>query len=200
MRFRQLRLELDRAPAVLDPGAEVAETMQHVSEVGVQPPITRRPLERVAIAACRGLIAPEPRQQRCILVEGFDARIVRQQSLVVGDRLRSSTGGAQRASELRDGGGKLRPQLNCPSQARDRRLLFAGLEERAAEVSMGLRKSGLERDHAPVPRDRRRERATRALGVGEIAEGRCEARTKRERALAARDRRVRPFQPQQHLA
>ncbi len=76
--FRQPRLELDRPPAVLDRGAEVAEAMQHKPKVGVQPRITRRPFEQVAIAACRRLIAPEPCQQGRILVEDFGARVARQ--------------------------------------------------------------------------------------------------------------------------
>ncbi len=40
VRFRQPRLELDRPPAMLDRGAKVAEAMQHVTQVGVQPRIT----------------------------------------------------------------------------------------------------------------------------------------------------------------
>ena len=97
VRFRQPRLELDRPPAVRDRGPEVAEAMQHVTKVGVQPRITRRPFEQVTIAACRRLIAPEPCQQGRVLVEGFDTRVARQQSLVMGDRLRSATRSGQRA-------------------------------------------------------------------------------------------------------
>ena len=80
MRFRQLRLELDRPPAVLDRGPKVAEAMQHVTQVGVQPRITRRPFEQVTIAGCRRLITPEPCQQGRILVEGFVAQDVRANS------------------------------------------------------------------------------------------------------------------------
>jgi len=73
MRFRQRRPELDRPPAVLDRGLEVAEAMQHVTQVAVQPRIARRPFEQVAITPRRRLIAPEPGQQGRILVEGFGA-------------------------------------------------------------------------------------------------------------------------------
>ncbi len=65
---------------------------------------------------------------------------------------------------------------------------------------MSLGESRLERNHAPVPRDRRGERAASAFGVGEIAKGRGKARPQRERPLTARDRGVRPSQPEQHFA
>ncbi len=200
VRFRQPSIELDRPPAVLDRGAEVAEAMQHMTEVGVQPRIIRRPAEQVAIAACRRLVAPEPCQQGRKLIEGGDARVARQQPLVVGDRLRCATRGGQRTRELRHGGVKFGAQLNRPLQAVDPRFRFAGLEKRAAEIAVSLGESGFERNHAPVPRDGRRERAASTLRVGEIAKGRSEAWPKRERALAARDRGVRPSQPQQHFA
>ena len=118
----------------------------------------------------------------------------------MGDRLRSATRSAQRARQLRDGAAKFGAQLNRPLQAADRRLPVAGLEKRAAEVAVSLGESRLERNHAPVTRDRRGERAARAFGVGEIAKGRGKARPKRERPLTARDRGVRPSQPQQHFA
>jgi hypothetical protein len=75
VRFRQPRIELDRAPAVLDRGAEFAEAMHYVTYVGVQPPITGHPGQQVAIAACGRLIAPKRCQQGRILVEDFDARV-----------------------------------------------------------------------------------------------------------------------------
>src|SRR5580698_6230698 len=107
----------------------------------------------------------------------------------MGNRFRSAAGGGQRPCELRDGGGKFGAKCNRRLQTGDRRLLIAQLEKCAAEVAVSLGESRLERDHAAVSRDGRRQRAASALGVGEIAKRRRETRLKRQRAPAALDGR-----------
>src|ERR1035438_8886955 len=117
----------------------------------------------------------------------------------MGDPLRSAADGSQRACELRDGGRKFGAQRNRRLQADDRSLPLAGLEKRAAEVAVSLGERRLERGHASVPVDCSRKRALNAPGIRQVADGGGELRPQRERALTARDRGVRPSQPEQHL-
>src|SRR5580700_8856993 len=83
VRFRQPRLELDRAPAVLDRGAEVAEAMQSKSKVSVQPRISRRTRECVAKAAYAQLVAAKSGEQGPVLVQQLRAGVVREQPLEI---------------------------------------------------------------------------------------------------------------------
>src|SRR5205823_7111396 len=154
MRFRQPRVELDGTPRVLHRAAQVAEAVQHVTQVRMQARIIRRLRKRLAESTCRGLIPAESGEEISVFMQIRRGSIAGEQPLVMDERFRTSPGGVEEPGELRDGARVVGPKLERALEARDGRLLLARLRERAPQVVVGLRESGLELRQAPIPLDR----------------------------------------------
>src|SRR5271168_4839530 len=135
----------------------------------MQPRIGGCTRECVAVATYARLVAAKSGEQRPVLVQQLRAGAIRQQPLEMRNRFGGAAGGSERARKLRPGTGKVRAQLYRPLQGVDPGAV-AGLEQRAAEIAMGLSESGLERNHASVPLDCSLERSLSAPGVRQVAD------------------------------